>query len=220
MRFPPGSTFLLSGPTNAGKTRFLFDLLSDIDKLFVDPRCKQNIIFHYVVWQGAYSDRQNNQLITKWLNEVPTVESVTENCIAFKDSGGSILILDDMSEKIDDEIVHMYKVLSHHLNIHCFTLSQGLFSKNVHFRQLSTNTFFFFLFKNPRDLLQISNFARQFEPTNSKYVVDSFKEATKEPHSYLMVDMHKATSDVLRLRSNILEREFPMKVWVAKTCSI
>jgi hypothetical protein len=57
-------------------------------------------------------------------------------------------------------------------------------------------------------------------PNNSKYVVDAYKEATKEPYSYMLFDFHQSTPDMIRVRSNMMPRERekePMKAWLPRS---
>ena len=60
------------------------------------------------------------------------------------------------------------------------------------------------VFKNPRDSLGISTLARQMYPNNTNFLVQSFQNATKNPYSYLLLDLHQRTPENMRLRTNIL----------------
>ncbi len=72
------------------------------------------------------------------------------------------------------------------------------------------------VFKNPRDSLGISTLARQMYPNNTKYLLESFQDATKKPYGYLLLDLHQLTTENMRLRTNILPGEKQI-VYVKRT---
>ena len=51
------------------------------------------------------------------------------------------------------------------------------------------------IFKNPRDGTQFSHLAKQFLPQNYKFLIWVFKDATRLPRSYLMLDSRAKTDD-------------------------
>ena len=58
-------------------------------------------------------------------------------------------------------------------------------------------------FQNPRDKSSINYFAQQFNPWNTKSVINIYKSATRKPCSYLFVDLSQQTKDEHRLMGNI-----------------
>jgi len=71
------------------------------------------------------------------------------------------------------------------------------------------------LFKNPRDASQFANLARQMYPKRSQFAIEPYKDATKVPYSYLLIDLRPEQDDDLRLRTNIFPGETHY-VYVAK----
>ena len=63
------------------------------------------------------------------------------------------------------------------------------------------------LFKNPRDVNQFANLARQMYPKTSQFAVAAYKDATREPYSYLLVDLRPEQHEELRLITNIFPGE-------------
>ena len=57
--------------------------------------------------------------------------------------------------------------------------------------------------QNPRDASTILTFARQFSPLDPKSLVNVYKHATKNPYSYLLIDLAQDTPEEFRLISNI-----------------
>lgn len=213
-RFKCPSTTVLSGPSNSGKTSLVFNILKQGNEILSDPRCLQNIVYYYKQWQGGF-DALSDHLHVKFLNKVPTSGNIIENTEDFTHSGGSVMIIDDFMQELTKDISVLFSTHSHHLNITVFLLTQNLFSKNPVFRDISLNSTYNIIFKNPRDSSQISHFARQYAPGKSTFIVNVYKQATRKPHSYLLFDNHQETEDDIRIRSNILEESGdPVTVWV------
>ena len=72
------------------------------------------------------------------------------------------------------------------------------------------------VFKNPRDSLGISTLARQMYPHSTNFLLQSFQDATKRPHGYLLLDLQQLTPENMRLRTNILPGEKQI-VYVKRT---
>jgi hypothetical protein len=216
LRFKTPSSFILGGASQSGKTTFTFNLLRFVDDLFVTPKCKQNIVYYYNQWQDSYEQFQKENVVSKWINKLPTTEDVKEHTWLFKDDGGSILVIDDFAQQLNKDVVDIFSILCHHTNSVVILLTQNIFSKNKVFRDVSLNSSYVVLFKNPRDSSVIANFARQFAPGKNSYIVDAFKQATQLPYSYMLFDLHQSTPEHLRVRSNVLPHEGPMKVWLPK----
>ena len=74
-------------------------------------------------------------------------------------------------------------------------------------RNISLNTHYFVIFKNPRDNLQFSVLARQMYPTKSKFVVEAYENATTIPYGYLFLDLKSDTEEPYRIRTNVIPCE-------------
>jgi len=72
---------------------------------------------------------------------------------------------------------------------------------------MSLNAHYMVLFKNPRDASQFAYLARQMYPGFSKFAIEAYKDATREPYSYLLVDLRTEQDEDLRLRTNIFPGE-------------
>ena len=99
-----------------------------------------------------------------------------------------------------------------HDNLSVIYLTQNLFHAKQ--RSISLNSDYMVVFKNPRDQSQIQNLARQVYPGNSKFITWAFGDATKDAHSYLLLDMKPPTDDKHRVRSRILPSESPQYVYI------
>lgn len=219
LRFKHPSTFIIAGSSQSGKTTFVLNLLHESD-LIEGKNEIANILFYYKEWQPAYQSAKEDKIVTSFLNVVPSADDIRERVMYHTDKGGSIVIIDDYMQSINDDIVSLFTTMSHHLKITVFLLTQNLFAKSAGYRDISLNSTYIILMKNPRDSSQVSTFAKQFAPGKTKFITDVFREATRLPHSYLIFDNHQRTPDIIRVRSNIFPKEWPMKVWMEKTCNI
>ena len=70
-------------------------------------------------------------------------------------------------------------------------------------RNISLNTHYIILFKNPRDSQQISALARQMYPGNSQFLIEAYQDTTKKLHGYLLIDLKPKTKDQLRICTRI-----------------
>ena len=70
--------------------------------------------------------------------------------------------------------------------------------------------------KNSRDASSITNLAKQTHPYRTRFLTNSYLDATKQPYSYLLIDMVPETPEEIRIRSNIFED--PIKVYMPKDC--
>jgi len=121
----------------------------------------------------------------------------------FDSSEPVLLVIDDLMNETDESITNLFTKGSHHRNISVLFLIQNLFHKNRHVRTISLNSLYMVLFKNPRDASQFASLARQMYPNQSAFAVEAYKDATREPFSYLFADLRPEQNEDLRLRTNI-----------------
>ena len=193
-------TFCCVGPTGCGKTVFIKKLLKNVNTMF-DP-IPEKIIYVYSIWQNIY---------TEILQEKPSIEFIQENIdIESLDSDKiNLLVLDDLMEetKNSQDVSKIFTKASHHRNISVILITQNLFVQGKQTRTISLNTHYMSIFKNPRDKAQFSFLARQMFPGNSKFLSESYEDATKTPHGFIFLDIKQDTPDCLRVRANILDKE-------------
>jgi hypothetical protein len=191
---------LFAGPSQAGKTEFIYKLLDNY-KTMIEPIPKQ-IIYCFSTWQPGF-ERLKNKLPDVKFHEgiIPTEQIVSDV--------QTLIILDDLMKESNkgEEIMDMFTRGSHHQNFGVILLTQNLFQKGPHTRTISLNSHYIVMFNNPRDKSQIYHLARQMYPTNSLFLVDAYTEVTKEPHSYLLLDLKQKTPENLRVQTNIFPEE-------------
>ena len=93
---------------------------------------------------------------------------------------------------------------------------QNLFPKNKESRTISLNSQYIVVFKNPRDVSQMTTLAKQMYPGRVKFVQEAFADATSTPYGYILVDLNQDTPEDLRLRTSILPDDAVQYVYMPK----
>ena len=121
-------------------------------------------------------------------------------------SNFKVLILDDLVSELKKSIdlESLYTKHSHHWSMSVIFVSQVLFPKSDILRNVSSNSLYYVLFKNIRDVASFSYLARQIEPGNCKELCKIHKRATKEPFHYLFITLHPKAKEITKYRSDIL----------------
>lgn len=180
-------TAICSGASGSGKTFFLKSLLEHRDKL-IKPLPKQ------VIW--FYGESQPLH------GEIEDVEFRDDS--DFEEVRDALLIFDDLMSELsgDEKLSKLFTKYSHHRNLSVIFITQNFFHKGL--REITLNAHYIFLFRNRRDLNQITNLGRQLYPTKLKFFQQSYEDSTKEPYSYLLIDLKQETPEKMRLRSGVL----------------
>jgi len=206
-RFVHPATHYVSGPTGAGKTRRICQLIRSKHLIMKGGANISNIIFYYDSWQDEYEKMKEDFQGIKFINKKPTSNDFVEKTHHYKHKGGSIVVIDDMMSHLNEDIDQIFRVSSRHNNVSVFLLVQSLFPPQKMARQISLNSRYFHLHKNPREKGQITYFARQINPSNIKFVAEVFDKVTSRPYGCLLIDMTQECDEKLRYRYNYLPEE-------------
>ena len=184
-------TCIVAGPTGCGKTTFVARLLRNASTII--DRSPVRVTWYYGEWQSAY---ENLAIPNLHLEEgLPT---------SFEASKRNIVVLDDLMAVTDERVPNLFAKKSvtviHQLYISCKTC----FQKNKESRTISLNSQYIVVFKNPRDVSQMTTLAKQMCPGRVKFVQEAFADATSTPYEYILVDLKQDTPEDLRLRTSIL----------------
>ena len=209
------STILISGVSRSGKTCFSKKLIENVNKVF-KPTPPKYIILIYEEWQNMYDTLVDNKHVHLTMKGFEDSDYLKELMIEKKDQGGTLLMIDDQGSKIDQNIMKIFTIYSHHLSVTCMLLTQTLFDSKREFRTVSLNASYIVIMKNSRDASSITNLAKQTHPYRTRFLTNSYLDATKQPYSYLLIDMVPETPEEIRIRSNIFED--PIKVYMPKDC--
>ncbi len=216
LRFQRGHSHLFVGPSGSGKTFRVADILRLKNDVFQNGHEIKNVVFFYAVDQPIYNELRKEGVVTTWINKKPTNELFIEQVSEHKNSGGSIVIIDDFMSDISKDFVEIITVTSRHFNTSTMMLFQCLFPSNPLARQISLNVKYVHIHKNPRENAQIQYFARQLQPSNYKWIVESYHAATEKPYSCFSIDLNQNTKEEARFLSNFLPHEWPICAWLSK----
>lgn len=210
-------TSIVCGPTGCGKTVFVKTFLRHLS-LMSDVRFAR-VLFYYAEWQDAYRQlqydaeekegekgggtgrRDNAARKIEFREGLPRPEDYSNDPLCPK-----LVIIDDLMRESSscDAIVDLFTKGSHHKNLSVILISQNLFHQGRGQRDISLNTNYIVIFKNPRDRAQIRHLSRQVFPDDPKFLEEAYYDATARPHGYLLLDLKQSTADEYRFRSCIL----------------
>lgn len=217
LQFSDGSVHVMCGAAGSGKTQRMHEFLRLKNDLFENGAEIGHVIFYYAIWQPEYSKMNDEGLVQEWVNEFPSNETFREKAGAHP---RTICVLDDAMSNITRDLVQIVTITARHIHATTFILFQSLFPTHPLGRQISLNTKYYHLFKNPRENAQIQNLARQLKPSGYRYIVEAYHAATERPYTCFTIDLMQETPEYLRYRSNILPYEWPMVGWVKKGTSL
>ena len=190
-------TILVAGPRRSGKSEFTKQLILQSAQLFDED-------IDTFIWY--YSGALQSELFDSLSKKVNFIQGLPDYNIeeCFSGNVATLLVFDDlMYEASSRADIKSLFTRGRHRNLSVVFLSQNLFHQGKHSREMSLNSDYMVLFKNPRDTNIVTNLARQMN--NVKFVKWAYNDATShKPFSYLFVDLRQDTPDILRFRTDIL----------------
>lgn len=196
-------TMIVSGPSGSGKTTFTINLINNLRRMVDVP-------IHKILW--CYSEEnalRTQEMIDEQQRKKIVYHKGLPDSFENENNAPMLIILDDlMMEASSAKICEVFTTGSHHRNQSLLLLTQNVFYKGKHCRDISLNTKYMVVFKNPRDQTQFRYLSRQICPENSKELLKIYKEVTDIPHNYLLLDLTQSTHDALRYRTNIFDNHF------------
>ena len=211
MQFQVPCSIIIGGPSQSGKTQFVYQL---IKSQLISPPVSKVIIF-YAEWQPLYD------LIHKE-SHIPVEfykgfqESVIETLTGLEPT---LIIIDDLMDMIPKtpSITHLFTKTVHHRNLCVVLIVQNLFEKYL--RTLSLNAQYIVVYKSVRGAQQIHYLGTQLGCAS--FLSEIYRDATINPYSYLLIDLHPATPDQLRYRTNIFAEngDLNQQAYIRRTTS-
>jgi hypothetical protein len=154
-----------------------------------------------------------HQQLTALRKKVVIREGVPEN---FENPRGlpCLFVLDDLlNEAYSRAVCDLFTKGSHHRNLSVILITQNFFHQAPHCRDISLNAKYLVALKNVRDRNQFAYLARQVLPEASASLCEAYREATRNPHGYLILDFAQDTDDLLRFRTNVFPAEYPPVIY-------
>ena len=199
----------ISGPSQCGKTFFVADLLQNIETFAREP--PQAVVYIYSVWQTKFDEMKT--LVTYFIEDN---ENIYDTIREIASNQPTMVVFDDLiNSKTIQTIAKLYTVDGRHMNLSMVFLTQRMFVNDEYFRQVSQNSDYFCVFKNPRNSSEIRTLAQQLTP-GSLDLVDIYLQATKEPFSYLFINLTQECNDDHKYISNLFSHDHSVKVFTSK----
>ena len=210
IRLKENFKLFVTGPSRCGKTFFVCDLLQNINSFCKTPPV--SVIYVYKVWQEKFEEIKN--YVHKFIMDGDHVmDRIKENL--FEKS--TLLIFDDLlHSKALKEISTLFIVDARHQNLSLIFLTQKMFVNNEYFRQISQNSDYFCIFKNPRNSMEIRTLAQQITPGNLG-LIKFYTEATKKPFSYILINLTQECVEKVKYLGNPFLRDHTIEVYTELT---
>jgi len=197
LRFQHPFAAVVAGPSSCGKSVFVKNLINNgLENMDIDFK---DILWCYSCWRPSDSE----------LNKTIVFQQGLENLLREDTSDPRLIIIDDLQEEGGNIVAELFTRGSHHNNISVIYITQNVFHQSKKSRDISLNSHYLVLFKNPRDSAQVNHLARQVFPSNPKFIQEAYKDATSRPHGYLLFDLKQKTPEHCRCRTNIFGEAEP-----------
>lgn len=189
-------TMILAGATGAGKTQWLLKFLNFTNQL-IEPSPK-SILYCYGEMNDTIMELKKKGIET--FNGLPDIEKINSQPKPL------LLILDDLMLDTNNNFLDLlFTRLSHNWNTNVIFVTQSIFGKNI--KIVRANSHYLVLMRNPSAQLQAKTVGSQLFPRRLNYFMESWNDATKEPYSYIVINMHPNAPDYLRLSTEIFPGE-------------
>uniref|UniRef100_A0A914KKT7 Uncharacterized protein n=1 Tax=Meloidogyne incognita TaxID=6306 RepID=A0A914KKT7_MELIC len=127
----------------------------------------------------------------------------------------SLIILDDLLLSIEEKYLsELFTKKSHHQNFGIVFVTQNLFEKKI--KVARQNAQYIVIMRSPNSVLAVRNIGVQLFPRQLEYFLDAYRQATKIPYGYMLIDMHASSDSNLRLRTNIFKDDEEKIIFISK----
>ena len=186
-------TLILAGATGSGKTQWLLKLLKHREQL-IDP-LPQKVLYCYGELNDAIMRLKTEEGIETY-NGVPDAEMIKSMPKPL------LLILDDlMLDTKNDFLDLLFTRGSHNWNTSVVFVTQSIFGRNI--RTARSNAHVLVLMRSPSSQLQSKTIGSQLFPRRLNYFLEAWNDATRDPFSYLVINMHPSAPEYLRLSTDV-----------------
>ena len=191
------STILIVGPSGQGKSTLARKIVEERNQIF-DADSKICFWFYDTFESIPDSIKNRKEFILR--EGLPNLEELKK----YKDEQ-VMVVIDDLMTKIDQNsgMERLVSVLVHHYNMTVMFLLHTIFYSKV-IRNLRLQASYIILFKNNADKSSVRCLGSQLMPGACNTFLTIYINATSQPYTYLLIDLHKSCPDEIRYRDNIL----------------
>lgn len=201
-RFQFPFSAVCTGPSLSGKTSFLIKLLDRTQDLISEKiDC---VIWFYGIKTPTlkYLESKYNKFWFRCEQGIPDTEYLEQYVPLGKKA---LFILDDLAQEAANSplVCKLLNNYVHHKNIAVFLVLQDLFCPGKYRVSFLKTIHYLVLFNNPLNHSVAKITAQRFMPYNVKAFIEVYDEIFKQPYSYLLLDGHQKTANILRIRTDI-----------------
>ena len=210
LRLKNNFKLFLSGPSGCGKTTLMVDLIKNMNKIAVHP--PKIVVYYFKTWQSKFDMLKNEYGVTFMEDNEAMIEQLKRL------QSPALVIFDDMINSDNlRHIAQLFTVYGRHLDLSLAFLSQRLFNNNEFFRQISQNSDYLAVFKNPRNSMDIRILGGQMTQ-KSDGLIRVYKKATVKPYSYLFINLTQEAIPQLMFVSDLFSSDHVVNVFVLTDC--
>lgn len=204
----------LCGPSQSGKTYWLYKLFSHLDSMITPTPDK--IVFLYTVYQPLYDamrkkiNERNDKITVDFIDcnkGIPLVSDIQKST-----NENTLIILDDLMTVAVSDKENLNRLDNfacrdaHHRNISVIFVCQNLMYGAGKLRNSRVNSQYIVMFKNLADHRNMYTVGENRKISRSK-MSNILKDINSQPYGYLLFDNCVKGYDNTRVRTNIFPNE-------------
>ena len=208
IRLKENFKIFISGPSRSGKTVFVKNLLQKLGIFSKSPTKLVTLV--YKIYQPIYNELNLSYIIEDGPN-------LKERIINLTNGEPMLIIFDDCINSLQlPEISDFFLVDGRHRNLSCIFISQKIFINNDNFREITQNSDYFIIFKNPRNIQEIRTLNGQMTP-GSVELISYYKLATSDPFSYLVINLTQECRNEVKYLSHLFKETHHVTAYLNNT---
>ena len=134
-------------------------------------------MFKNIVWCHSENNATHHLKNVSFVKGVPDFENPK--------NVPTLIVLDDLMDyAYSTKVSELFTKLSHKRTISLVLITQNLFHQGPSSRDITLNSKYAVVFKNPRDKTKIVHLARQVCPENISRFHKTYLDSCKDPHIY------------------------------------
>ena len=169
LRLKNGAIMQVVGPSGAGKTMFICNLLSN-SRIFTNKPKK-------IFWFIGSKDGETGITKSK-IDNIKNVKFIEGFISGWMDlpQKNDVIIIDDLFQESNKEkdFNNLFTKIARHRQVFVIYVTQNLFHQGGAHRTRNLNVHYLVLFKNPRHQTTIDFVSRQAFPNNRKFLIEVF----------------------------------------------
>ena len=190
-RIPGGC--VIAEPSGSGETEIVLKLIANRDAMFTP--ISTHVLYCYDEYGKHILELQRSNIET--FAGVPINEQLQ--------SRPFLLAIDDLMLDIDKEFLNsIFTRKAHHNNFFVIFMVQNLFDNKL--KVVRSNSQYIIIMRGPSAELDVRTLASQLLSGKTAKLISVYRDATRQPYSYLLIDFHPLSDH--RILTNIFPGEF------------